>query len=43
MLLIEYARNHDERPSADELLKHPFLQEIPNDEDEEFESVSSSL
>ncbi|CEP11803.1 hypothetical protein [Parasitella parasitica] len=32
--------NHEERPSADELLKHPFLEEIAEDGDNEASSIS---
>lgn len=28
-------RNHEERSSAEELLEHTFLNELPNDEEDE--------
>lgn len=40
-LTLIYNRNHEERPSADELLKHPFLYEIPEEEDNDSSPISA--
>ncbi|CAO3626013.1 unnamed protein product [Mucor fragilis] len=40
-LRCTFQLNHEERPSADELLKHPFLQESPEDEDNDESSIST--
>lgn len=41
LIFFIFTRNHEERPSADELLKHPFLQESPEDEDNDESSIST--
>lgn len=40
-LRCTFQLNHEERPSADELLKHPFLHEIPEDGDNDASSIST--
>ncbi|KAL0139213.1 MAP kinase [Mucor lusitanicus] len=40
-LRCTFQLNHEERPSADELLKHPFLHESPEDGDNDASSIST--
>ncbi|KAL7333728.1 ATP binding [Mucor circinelloides] len=40
-LRCTFQLNHEERPSADELLKHPFLHEDPEDGDNDASSIST--